>query len=98
MTAGASGAVVIGYGSELRGDDGIGPRVAEAVGARGWPGVRALALHQLTPELAEVLAGARVAVFVDARAGGGDGAIEVCRVGPAGAGCAMTHAGSPGVL
>jgi hydrogenase maturation protease len=63
--------LVIGYGNELRGDDGAGPRVARAVA--GWvrPGVRALAVHQLIPELAAELAAAERVVFVDAAVGAG---------------------------
>ncbi|GAB4443453.1 MAG: hydrogenase maturation protease [Chloroflexi bacterium OHK40] len=57
---------MIGYGSPLRGDDRAGPRVA-AVVAR-WPShrVRAIAAHQLTPELAATLATADLAIFIDA--------------------------------
>lgn len=58
--------LVIGYGNELRGDDAIGLRVAEAVSAWQLPGVRALAVPQLTPELSEDIAAARQVVFVDA--------------------------------
>jgi hydrogenase maturation protease len=60
--------VVIGYGNELRRDDAAGPLVARAVAARKHPRARALAVHQLAPELAEVLAGASIAIFVDAAA------------------------------
>jgi hydrogenase maturation protease len=70
--------VVIGYGNRLCGDDGVGPRVASAVGCRR-PDVHALDLDQLTPELAAVVADAAVAVFVDARVDGGAG-IEVRRL------------------
>lgn len=59
--------LVIGYGNSLRSDDGAGLRVAEAVAAWGLPGVRSLAVHQLTPELAECLADAGRVLFVDAR-------------------------------
>src|SRR5690242_2835552 len=58
--------VVIGYGNDIRGDDAAGPLAARAVAAWGAPGVRALAAHQLTPELAEALAAAELAIFVDA--------------------------------
>ena len=34
--------LVVGYGNTLRGDDGVGPRVAEAIGKRQLPGVRTL--------------------------------------------------------
>ncbi len=57
--------LVIGYGNELRGDDGVGPRVARAVAAWQWPGLLALDVHQLTPELAEWLATANRAIFID---------------------------------
>lgn len=58
--------LVIGYGNELRGDDGVGPKVAEAVEAWKLAGVSVLALRQLTPELAADLAVVRRVIFVDA--------------------------------
>jgi hydrogenase maturation protease len=58
--------LIVGYGSTLRSDDGLGPRVAEAIGARELPNVEALACPQLTPELAEPISQASVVVFVDA--------------------------------
>jgi hydrogenase maturation protease len=61
-------AIVIGYGNTLRGDDAVGPLVAEAVAQMSWPQVQALAVHQLTPELAEAVAAADLAFFVDATA------------------------------
>lgn len=57
--------LVIGYGSELRGDDALGRRLAEA--AEGWPGVRSLSVHQLMPELVEELASCDRVVFADAQ-------------------------------
>jgi hydrogenase maturation protease len=57
---------VIGYGNTLRRDDGVGPKVADAVAALALPGVQALACPQLTPELAEPISQARLVVFVDA--------------------------------
>jgi hydrogenase maturation protease len=63
--------LVIGYGNELRRDDGLGPAVARAVAARTRPGVTALAVPQLLPELAEAIAAAARVVFVDASAAGG---------------------------
>jgi hydrogenase maturation protease len=59
-------AVVIGYGNDLRGDDGIGPYLARRIAEGDWPGVQALVVHQLTPELADAIADADVVVFVDA--------------------------------
>jgi len=94
----APAVVVIGYGNDLRGDDGIGPFLAGAVAERGWPHVRALAVHQLTPELAEALAGARRAVFIDARAGPDGKPVEVLPIMPGGPGGAASHVGDPRVL
>jgi hydrogenase maturation protease len=58
--------VVIGYGNDLRGDDAVGMRVAAAVAGWRLAGMRVFAVRQLTPELAETLAAACMAVFVDA--------------------------------
>ncbi|AFZ59612.1 hydrogenase maturation protease [Anabaena cylindrica FACHB-243] len=59
-------AMVIGYGNELRGDDGIGKRIANAINSWHLLTVKSLAVHQLTPELAANLANADLAIFVDA--------------------------------
>ena len=61
-----AGFLVIGYGNTLRGDDGVGPRVAEAVATLNLPGVRTLACPMLTPELADPIAHAAKVIFVDA--------------------------------
>jgi len=58
--------LVIGYGNMLRHDDGVGPRVAEAVEALQLPGVRTLICQQLSPEHAEPISRARTVIFVDA--------------------------------
>jgi hydrogenase maturation protease len=88
-------ALVIGYGSPLRGDDAAGQEVAAAVARWAVSGVQALAVHQLTPELAEPLARARLAVFVDAYPARDDGAVRVELLnrpcGPA----ALGHTGDP---
>lgn len=88
-------AVVIGYGNRLRHDDGLGPHVADQLAARGWSGVRILAAHQLTPEMAAEFTGASVAVFVDAALPAD--APEVCveAIGPAEATWSMTHVYQP---
>ncbi|AVZ31481.1 hydrogenase maturation protease [Nodularia spumigena] len=56
-------AIAIGYGNELRSDDGIGQKVAKTLQLSQ---VKSIAVHQLTPELAEVLAHADLAIFIDA--------------------------------
>ncbi len=58
--------LVIGYGNLLRCDDGVGPKVAEAVDALQLPGVRTLICQQLSPEHAEPVSRSRTVIFVDA--------------------------------
>lgn len=57
--------LVIGYGNELRGDDGAGCRIGRAVEDWAHPGTQVLVTHQLTPELAAALAKVRIATFID---------------------------------
>jgi len=88
--------LVIGYGNRLRGDDAVGPLAADAVATWRLPGVEAVAVPQLTPELAAPLAEARCAVFVDAAT---DADEVSCRaVHPSATPCAMGHALDPGGL
>lgn len=58
--------LVIGCGNTLRGDDGVGVVVAEAVDRWNLSGVEALAVHQLTPELANDVVKVKEVIFVDA--------------------------------
>ncbi|MBD2300977.1 hydrogenase maturation protease [Nostoc sp. FACHB-87] len=58
--------MVIGYGNDLRSDDGIGQRIADEIASWHLSAVKSLAVHQLTPELADALANAELAIFVDA--------------------------------
>jgi hydrogenase maturation protease len=98
MTPNPVESLVIGYGNTLRRDDGAGPWVAAEIEARGWSGVRTLAVPQLAPELAADLATACSAVFVDARLGPARHAVEARRVEPQGADSGMTHVCDPGLL
>ena len=61
-----SGILVIGYGNTLRGDDGVGPRIAETIERLRLPGVRTLVCQQLSPEYADPVSRAAKVVFVDA--------------------------------
>lgn len=58
--------LIIGYGNTIRGDDGAGYQIAEAVGQWNFNHVRSLAVHQLTPDLVEAIAQAKTVIFVDA--------------------------------
>ena len=62
----APATLVIGYGNTLRGDDGVGYQVAEAVLNWHLAGIHSLPCHQLTPELAADIAQVQRVVFVDA--------------------------------
>ena len=89
--------LVVGYGNTLRSDDGLGPRLAEAVRDARWPGVDALPCAQLTPEMAEPISRAMAIVFVDAAAGGP----PAVRLRPTAAGRSsriLAHASSPETL
>lgn len=68
--------LLIGYGSLLRRDDGVGQRIAAEVADWELPGVRSLPRHQLMPELAESLADVDLALFVDASLEGNEVRIE----------------------
>jgi hydrogenase maturation protease len=59
-------ALIIGYGNELRRDDGAGPAVARAVADFDIDGVLVATAHQLLPEHCEAIAAAAMVVFVDA--------------------------------
>lgn len=55
---------VIGIGNDMRADDGIGPRVVNALPARA--DLETMTVHQLVPELAEKIQHAKRVLFVDA--------------------------------
>jgi hydrogenase maturation protease len=75
--------LLLAFGNDLRGDDGAGPFAAwlvqQADAARSWD---VIICHQLSPELAETLAGASLAVFVDADAAVAPGEIRTVRLDP----------------
>lgn len=87
--------LVIGFGSDLRSDDAIGPAVARAVGELGLPRVRSLDVTQLTPELAEAIAGAAAVVFVDATIDAVPGGVLSAPVAAAALDEPIGHLGNP---
>ena len=60
--------LVIGIGNVLRGDDGAGFRVAEALRDGNGHNLVVITVDQLTPELAACIASASRVLFVDASA------------------------------
>lgn len=58
--------LIIGYGSDIRGDDALGPKAAELIECRiKDPSVRVLSRPSLTPELASDVSKADLVVFID---------------------------------
>jgi hydrogenase maturation protease len=95
--------LVVGYGNGLRGDDGVGWHVVQALQDEGYgEEVAVQACHQLLPEVAERLCGVAGVIFVDACVGSdGDrpGAVRCERVTVgAGAGAGFSHHLSPAVV
>jgi hydrogenase maturation protease len=71
-------ALVIGYGSPIRGDDAIGPLAADRLEAEGVPdGVSVVSRHVLTAELVPDIATADLVIFLDAAADGDPGEVRL---------------------
>lgn len=96
----ASAPLVIGYGNPLRADDGLGWTAAQRLAETSLPAAaRVLAVHQLTPELAEPISRAGLVIFVDAREGDGPGRVHWHAVAPGGGGAlAFSHELHPAAL
>lgn len=65
--------LVIGYGNDLRSDDGAGIRAATMIDAQ-CPQAHVIITNQLTPDLADDIAAVAQVVFIDAYAAHGAGA------------------------
>lgn len=77
--------LLIGIGNPLRGDDGLGRAVAEQLAREtGDTGIDCdiHTVHQLTPELAEVMAKANLAVLIDASRQGEAGELRIRLLSP----------------
>lgn len=61
--------LLIGYGNPGRGDDGLGPALAEAIAALGLEGVTVEADYQLTVDHAATIAEHDLVIFADAMIG-----------------------------
>ena len=93
-------ALVIGYGNPLRGDDGFGWHTAHRLAqlARNDP-IHVLAVHQLTPELAEPVSKAELVIFIDASHEGEPGTWRCEEIGPeAGLANSLAHHFTPASL
>ncbi len=75
--------LVIGYGSEVRGDDALGFIAAKRIGSEvEREDVQVLARHLLTPELAEAVSRAGFVLFIDASLDGEPGTIQESDLSP----------------
>jgi hydrogenase maturation protease len=66
----SSRALLIGFGNPGRGDDGLGPALAEAVEGLSLPGVAVESDYQLAPEHAAAMLGCDLVIFADAALSG----------------------------
>lgn len=90
--------LIIGCGNTMRTDDGVGPWVAMAVALWGLDAVESMAVHQLTPELADPIARARLAIFVDAKPAEARGSVEVAELEPSDAPVYSGHLSDPRLI
>jgi hydrogenase maturation protease len=93
--------LVLACGNTLRGDDGIGPWLAEWAEERfkDKAGVRVVSRQQWTPDLVEEIAVAETVLFVDCSVAAVPGSVNVIEVEPAAAGGRDTHhQGAPELL
>ncbi|MCP4964443.1 MAG: hydrogenase maturation protease [bacterium] len=89
--------LVIGYGNDLRSDDGAGRVVANRVNDLHLQGVEVRSVSQLTPELALEIGRFDTVVFVDASIDVAETTTTPVAAAPTGP-SAMTHYSSPETL
>jgi len=91
--------LVIGYGSSLRGDDGVGVVVAEQLQeSLRNKSVKVLTCEQLTPELAREMSQFDRVIIIDAAKGETPGQISVNKIEPDNAASTFTHDLRPSTL
>jgi len=85
--------LIIGFGNPLRGDDGVGSRIACLLDEyyHDDPDVRVIGAHQLTPEMSEDIAGSEFVLFLDAAVGKHPGEVQRSRVLPRQEPLSFTH-------
>jgi hydrogenase maturation protease len=89
--------LIIGCGSLVRMDDGVGQAVAAALSER-IAGAESIRCTQLTPELAEPISRADAVIFIDASAEGVPGSVRFAALEPEMGGGAFTHHVTPASL
>ena len=88
--------LVIGYGNDLRSDDGAGRWVADRIEELDMAGVDVVSVAQLTPELAVAIAGRRLVVLVDASVDTEE--LTVSDIDPSQGSGVMSHHGDPSTV
>jgi hydrogenase maturation protease len=88
--------LVLGCGNELRGDDGVGPRIANTVEEWNMPGVRGIAVAAWAPDLADEIADSAAVLFVDA-VGDAD-RVALSRIQATEEATVLSHCGGPAEL
>jgi hydrogenase maturation protease len=88
--------LVIGYGNDMRRDDGAGRWVADQIEMLGRDDIDVRSVTQLSPELALDVSGRSLVVFVDASVDAED--LRVEPVAAAQGAQVMTHHGDPASL
>ena len=96
MSASGADVLVIGYGNDMRRDDGAGRWVAEQIEMLGRSDIDVRSVTQLSPELALDVSGRSLVVFVDASVDAED--LSVQPVGAEPGAQVMTHHGDPASL
>jgi hydrogenase maturation protease len=89
--------LIVGYGNDLRSDDGAGRVVASQIEAIDLPGVAVKSQSQLTPELALDITQADLVVFVDADVNRKEMAVLPVQAGERGS-PSMSHHTDPAAL
>lgn len=72
--------LLIGIGNPLRGDDGIGPFLAQNLESEASPELQIRAVHQLSPELAADLIQVERVLFIDAEVASGVATVPTLQV------------------
>ena len=91
--------LIIGIGNPLRQDDGLGAAAAAQLEVRlASASIQVMHCHQLVPELAETLAQAELAIFIDACVEGEPGTLTSKTLTPLDSDSRYTHSADPAVL
>src|SRR5579864_6386314 len=101
MTLNKARCLILACGNTLRGDDGIGPWLAQWAEERfeDESGVCVLSRQQWTLELAEEIAAAETVLFLDCSATDAPGSVSIVEVQPAAIEALATHhLGAPELL